>query len=185
VAAAIVRAAKELGLVLKAVDDFTLQVTLSHPNPAFVWLAAMAAGGPIRQDVVTKYADKWASSPDSLVTNGPFRVTEMVPNVHLTVVPNPHYWGAKPKLTTIKFVVVNDGAVALAKYKNGELDEIDVQPAQAAAVAGDVHLNVDLVKTPALSVFWIVFRLDQAPLSRMTPDGSAFGCGLLEKSPPL
>jgi len=154
-------------LGLKAVDDFTLQVTLSHPNPAFVWLAAMAAGGPIRQDVVTKYADKWASSPDSLVTNGPFRVTEMVPNVHLTVVPNPHYWGAKPKLTTIKFVVVNDGAVALAKYKNGELDEIDVQPAQAAAVAGDVHLNVDLVKTPALSVFWIVFRLDQAPLSNV------------------
>jgi oligopeptide transport system substrate-binding protein len=154
-------------LGLKAVDDFTLQVTLSHPNPAFVWLAAMPAGGPIRQDVVTKYADKWASSPDSLVTNGPFRVTEMVPNVHLTVVPNPLYWGAKPKLTTITFVVVNDGAVALAKYKNGELDEIDVQPAQAAAVAGDVHLSVDLVKTPALSVFWIVFRLDQAPLNNL------------------
>src|SRR5216683_570297 len=125
-------------LGLKAVDDFTLQVTLSHPNPAFVWLAAMPAGGPIRQDVVTKYADKWASSPDSLVTNGPFRVTEMVPNVHLTVVPNPHYWGTKPKLTSITFDVVNDGAVALAKYKNGELDEIDVQPAQAAAIAAAI-----------------------------------------------
>ncbi len=154
-------------LGLKAVDDFTLQVTLSHPNPAFIWLAAMPAGGPIRQDVVTKYADKWASSPDSLVTNGPFRVTEMVPNVHLTVVPNPHYWGAKPKLTTITFDVVNDGAVALAKYKNGELDEIDVQPAQAAVVAGDGHLRVDLAKTPALSVFWIVFRLDQPPLTNV------------------
>ncbi len=154
-------------LGLKAVDDFTVQVTLSHPNPAFVWLAAMPAGGPIRQDVVTKYADKWAGSPDSLVTNGPFRVTEMVPNVHLTVVPNTHYWGTKPKLTSITFDVVNDGAVALAKYKNGELDEIDVQPAQAAAVAGDAHLNVDLVKAPALSVFWIVFRLDQAPLDNV------------------
>src|SRR5713101_1215828 len=154
-------------LGLKAVDDFTVQVTLSHPNPAFVWLAAMPAGGPIRQDVVTKYADKWAGSPDSLVTNGPFRVTEMVPNVHLTVVPNPHYWGVKPKLTTITFDVVNDGAVALTKYKNGELDEIDVQPAQAAVVAGDGHLRVDLAKTPALSVFWIVFRLDQPPLTNV------------------
>src|SRR5260370_6343649 len=91
----------------------------------------------------------------------------MVPNVHLTVVPSPHYWGAKPKLTTITFVVVNDGAVALAKYKNGELDEIDVQPAQAAVVAGDVYLNVDLVKTTALSIFWMVFRLDQAPLNNL------------------
>ena len=152
---------------VKAVDDFTLQATLSHPNPAFVWIAAMPAGGPIRQDIVAKYADKWASSPDSLVTNGPFRITEMVPNVHLTVVPNPHYWGAKPKLTAITFDVVNDGAVGLAKYKNGELDAIDVQPAQAARVAADADLKLELVKTPALSVFWIVFRLDQAPVNNV------------------
>jgi oligopeptide transport system substrate-binding protein len=154
-------------LGVKATDDFTLQVTLSHPNPAFVWIAAMPAGAPIRQDVLTKYADKWATSPDSLVTNGSFRVTEMVPNVHVTVVPNPHYWGAKPKLTSITFDVVNDGAVALAKYKSRELDEIDVQPAQAAVVAADAQLKLDLVKTTALSVFWIVFRLDQAPLNNL------------------
>jgi oligopeptide transport system substrate-binding protein len=152
---------------VKALDDFTLQVTLSHPNPAFVWIAAMPAGGPIRQDIVAKYADKWASSPDSLVTNGPFRITEMVPNVHLTVVPNPHYWGAKPKLAAITFDVVNDGAVALAKYKNGELDTVDVQPAQAARVAAEAELKLELVKTPALSVFWIVFRIDQAPVNNV------------------
>jgi ABC-type oligopeptide transport system substrate-binding subunit len=91
----------------------------------------------------------------------------MVPNVHLTVVPNSHYWGAKPKLTSITFDVVNDGAVALAKYKSGELDEIAVQPAQAAVVAAAAQLKLDLVKTPALSVFWIVFRLDQAPLNNL------------------
>src|SRR5712692_11559816 len=34
-------------LGLKAVDDFTFQVTLSHPNPAFVWIATMPAGAPI------------------------------------------------------------------------------------------------------------------------------------------
>ncbi len=154
-------------LGLKAVDDFTFQVTLSHPNPAFVWIAAMPAGAPIRQDVVKKSPDKWAASPDSLVTNGPFRVTEMVPNDHLTVVPNPHYWGAKPKLTTITFVIVNDGAVGVAKYRNGELDVIDVQPAQAAGVAGDAQLKQDLLKTPALTVFWIVFRVDQAPVNNV------------------
>src|SRR5260370_53749 len=76
-------------LGLKAVDDFTLQVTLSHPNPAFVWLAAMPAGGPIRQDVVTKYAAKLASSAGSLVTHGPFRVTALVPQLQPPVVPNP------------------------------------------------------------------------------------------------
>ncbi len=152
-------------LGLKALDDLTFQVTLSRADPAFPWIAAMPAGAPIRQDVVGKNGDKWATSPETLVTNGPFKVAEMVSNDHIRVVPNPHYWGGKPVLTSIDFTVVNDGAVALTKYKNGELDEISVQPAQAAAVSGDPSLKGDLVKTPDLTVFWIVFRVTSPPLN--------------------
>jgi oligopeptide transport system substrate-binding protein len=151
-------------LGLKALDDNTFQVTLSRPDPAFIWLAAMPASAPVRQDVVKKNGDKWAASPDTLITNGPFMVSEMARNDHITAVPNPHYWGPKPILTSIKFLVVNDGAAALTKYKNGELDEIAVQPAQAANVAGDSTLNKNLIKTPDLTVFWLVFRLN-APLT--------------------
>jgi oligopeptide transport system substrate-binding protein len=150
-------------LGLKAVDDYTFQVTLTQPDPAFIWLAAMPAAAPIREDVVKKGGDRWAASPDTLITNGPFKVTEMVHDDHITVVPNPNYWGQKPTLKTISFQVVNDGAAALRKYKNGELDEISVQPAQAAAVAGDSSLKPNLVKTPDLTVFWIVFRVNVAP----------------------
>ena len=153
-------------LGLKAVDDLTFQVTLSHPDPAFVWLAAMPAGAPIRQDVITKYKDAWATSPDSLATNGPFRVTE-ISSDHLTAVPNPHYWGVKPKLKAIIFRVANDGAAALTQYMNGEVDTTDVQPAQASRVAGDNHLKQDLVRTPALTVFWLTFRITQAPLNNV------------------
>ena len=151
-------------LGLKALDDSTFQVTLSQPDPAFMWLAAMPASAPVRQDIVKKNGDKWAGSPETLITNGPFMVTEMVRNNHITAIPNPHYWGGKPTLTGIKFLVVNDGAAALTKYKNGELDDIAVQPAQATTVAGDSSLKQNLIKTPDLTVFWIVFRMN-APLT--------------------
>jgi len=153
-------------LGLKAVDDLTFQVTLSHPDPAVVWLAAMPAGAPIRQDVVAKHKDAWATSPDSLATNGPFHVTEMSTD-HLSLVPNPHYWGAKPKLKAIIFRVANDGAAALTQYTTGEVDMTDVQPAQASRVAGDSHLKQELVRTPALTVFWLTFRITQAPLNNV------------------
>jgi ABC-type oligopeptide transport system substrate-binding subunit len=128
----------------------------------------MPAAAPIRQDIVTKSGDKWATSPASLLTNGPFMVTQMVLNDHLTVVPNPHYWGPRPTLTGINFSIVNDGAAALAKYKNGELDQIDIQPAQAAEVAGDASLSRELTKTPSLTVFWLVFHVTGAPLNNAT-----------------
>jgi oligopeptide transport system substrate-binding protein len=127
----------------------------------------MPAGSPIRQDVVSKSGDKWATSPDTLITNGPFRVSEMAPNDHLRVVPNAHYWGTRPILTAIDFVIANDGAVGLAKYRSGELDEMDVQPAQASGVAGDAGLNRELIKTPALTVYWLVFRVTSAPMNNV------------------
>jgi oligopeptide transport system substrate-binding protein len=154
-------------LGLKAVDDYTFQVTLAHPDPAFIWLAAMPAGGPIRQDVVTKNGDQWAASPDTLVTNGPFKVTEMLHNERITVTPNPYYWGAKPTLTSIDFAIVNDGAVALTKYQSGALDEISVQPAQAPVVSADRGLKKDLIKTPDLTVYWITFRVSSSPLNNV------------------
>jgi len=154
-------------LGLKAVDDFTFQVQLAQPDPAFVWLAAMPAAAPVRKDIVTKSGDKWATSPDTLMTNGPYKVTEMVKGDHIIVERNPNYWAGKPSLTRIDFEVVIDGATALTNYKSGGLDEIVVQPAQAAQVAADSKLSRQLLRTPNLTVFWMVFRVDSPPLDNV------------------
>ena len=151
-------------LGLAAPDDYTFQVTLSRPDPAFVWLAAMPAAAPVRQDVVTTNGDKWSTAADTLMSNGPYRVTEMVAKDHITVTANSHYWGPKPTLTTITFEVVNDGAAALDRFRNGDLDVMDVQPAQAVAVAGDAKLSKRLVKAPELTVYWIAFHVTSARL---------------------
>jgi oligopeptide transport system substrate-binding protein len=164
-AAAIDGALATLGL--KAVDDLTFQVQLAHPDPAFLWLAAMPSGAPIRKDIVAKNGDKWSTTPETLVTNGPFRVTEMAKNDHISVERNPFYWGGKPTLTRIDFTIVNDGAVALTKYRKGQLDEISVQPPQAVSVAADSGLNRQLIKIPNLTVFWIVFRVNSPPLDNV------------------
>ena len=152
-------------LGLKALDDSTFQVTLSRPDPAFIWLAAMPAGAPIRQDIVTQYGDKWSTSPASLVSNGPFKLSKQVANQQLTVVPNPHYWGPKPTLKSIEFDIINDGAAALAKYQAGDIDVMSVQPAQAATVAGDRSLSKSVVRSPALTAYWMTFRVTSPKLS--------------------
>ena len=151
-------------LGLKAVDDLTFQVQLQQPYPAFVWLAALPASAPIRKDVVSQNGDKWATAPASFMTNGPFKVTEMVSNDHIRVERNAYYWGARPALARIDFAIVNDGATALDRYRKGELDVATVQLAQAASVAGDRTLSRQLVKTPNLTVFWIAFRTNSPPL---------------------
>jgi oligopeptide transport system substrate-binding protein len=153
-------------LGLKALDDLTFQVTLSRPDPAIVWLAALPAGAPIREDVVTKYTDaKWATAPETLVTNGPFQVSSMVHKDHITVIANPAYWGGRPTLTSIVYRIIGDGAAALAAYRSGEVDAVDVQVTQAQAVAADSPINNELVKNPVLTVWWLAFGLTTAPFA--------------------
>src|SRR5579859_1407630 len=152
-------------LGLAAVDDHTFQVTLSHPDPAFVWLAAMPSAAPVRQDVVTANGDKWSLAADTLMSNGPYKVTEIVAKDHITVGLNPLYWGPKPTITGITFEIVNDGAAALDKFKSGDLDVMDVQPAQASAVGGDAQLSKRLVKAPDLTVYWMAFHVTSPRLA--------------------
>jgi len=154
-------------LGLKAVDDNTFQVQLARPDPAFLWLAAMPAAAPIPKDVVAKSGVKWATTPETLISNGPYKVTDMLKNDHISVERNPYYWAGKPTLTRIDFEIVIDGATALARYRSGELDEIAVEPAQAPSVAADSTLSRRLVKTPNLTVFWMVYRVDSPPLDNV------------------
>ena len=127
----------------------------------------MPAGAPVRKDVITQNGDTWSTSPQTFVTNGPFRVAEIVKNDHIRVERNTNYWGPQPALTRIDFAIVNDGAAALSKYRSGELEEIALQPAQVASVTGDSTLNRQLIKTRNLTVFWIVFRVNSPPLTNV------------------
>src|SRR5947207_3461930 len=91
----------------------------------------------------------------------------MAKNDHIRVERNANYWGSKPTLTRIDFVIVRDGALALTRYKNGELDEITVQSQQAGSVATDSKLSRQLFKPPNLTVFWLVFRVNSPPLDNV------------------
>src|SRR4029077_73605 len=56
---------------------------------------------------------------------------------------------------------------ALAKYRAGQVDIIDVQPAQAGVVAGDATLSHELMKSPSLSVFGLAFHVTSPPLNNI------------------
>lgn len=158
-------------LGLKAVDDNTFQVTLEAPAGYFKWVASLWTGAPVRQDVVVKNGkdssgnDKWgavaASAPQTVVGNGLYNVSEVVPKDHVTLTANPNYAGASPKPTINKITLfeIDDETVAYAKYKSGELDMATVPLADTEAVRS----SPELLQVPELTVFWVDFNTTKAP----------------------
>ena len=129
-------------LGLAAPDDHTFKVTLQQPAGYFKWIATLWLSAPIRKDVVDKYGyDKWSSTPTNVIGNGPWKIQEEVPKDHITLVPNPNYWGDKPHLQKWTDYFIEDLNQAFSKYQTGELDVVNIPLANADLVKSGTPLS--------------------------------------------
>lgn len=114
-------AAEDVGI--KALDDSTLEVTLSAPTPFFLGMAAAYTYAPVQQATVEANGDQWTLSADTYVSNGPFKVTQINFNESYLFERNENYWGAdQVKLDSFQFVFIAESSTALTAFESGEID---------------------------------------------------------------
>lgn len=112
---------EELGV--KAIDDYTLEITLESPTGYFLDILTYPIFAPVRKDIIEKYGDEWSLSPESYIGNGAFVMTERNPDEKIVVVKNTNYWNKDNIVPEkITFVMMKDATLALAGIKDGSLD---------------------------------------------------------------
>lgn len=115
----------ELGV--KAIDDKTLEITLSHPTPWFLGLTYQKAMMPVRQDLVEKYGETFGAEQESLVSCGPFKVTSWTHNSEMVLEKNDTYWDKDTvKLETIHYSILTDENAVLNSLDNNSVDQAGV-----------------------------------------------------------
>ncbi|MFD1904844.1 ABC transporter substrate-binding protein [Paenibacillus rhizoplanae] len=70
----------------------TLEVTLKAPTPYFLGLLSFYTYYPVHKSVEGNA--KWATSKDTMITNGAFTLTEWTTGQSLQVSKNDKYWDA-------------------------------------------------------------------------------------------
>ena len=80
---------------VKAPDDRTLVVTLTHPTAYFLELTSFQTLVPVHLPTVNKYGREWIK-PGRMVSNGPYVLKEWRLNDYILVEANPHYWRPVP-----------------------------------------------------------------------------------------
>lgn len=81
---------EQLGVVAK--DERTLEVTFEKPCGYFLGLTAFATYFPIREDLIEKKKDLYASEPENMLFNGPFTLTKWIHGSSLRMERNTYYW---------------------------------------------------------------------------------------------
>lgn len=109
-------------VLVKALDDKTLEVTLEAPAAYFLELTAFYTYFPVNKNVAESNPD-WAKDPSTYVCNGPFKLVEWKHNDQVVLEKNPDYYNAdKIKLDGIDLDILEDQNTAWQKYQGGEYD---------------------------------------------------------------
>jgi dipeptide transport system substrate-binding protein len=117
------------GVKIKAVDEKTLEVTLAQPASWLIGMVSSPAFFPVNKAAVEKSA-KWAGEAATIVSNGPFTITEWKHDSELKMVKNAQYWdAANVKLDGVTYKMVNDTSTAYQLFSTGELHTTGSIPA--------------------------------------------------------
>ncbi len=115
---------EELGVA--AEDDKTLVVTLSSPCAIFDFLMTSTCFLPLNQSFVESCGEEFATSPETILCNGPFKISSYEPStMTVDLVKNDAFFDAdKVKLDGVQFQIITDSQTAALSFENGDLDVV-------------------------------------------------------------
>ncbi len=107
---------------VEALDDRTLQVTLTTPQPWFVQQVAHHSFLAVHRPTIELHGDAWTEARN-IVTNGPFKLDAWEHNASIDIVKNEEWRNADDvKLTRVNGRMITDGVTAVQAYEAGEVD---------------------------------------------------------------
>ncbi|MSQ44249.1 MAG: peptide ABC transporter substrate-binding protein [Chloroflexi bacterium] len=151
---------------VKALNDATLEFTLTDPAPWFMSVLATWCGLPSREDLVTKGGETW-TEPATYVGNGPYILTQWEHQNRMQFKANAKFHTGAPPIETIDYAMINEPAVAFAAYLNNELDGTGVQREDKARVDGDPVLSKEFHQFAGSCTFYIGFNNAKKPFDNM------------------
>ncbi len=149
-------------LKVEAKDATTFVVTLSYPCAYFDKLAAFATLSPVNKNTIEANKDAWATSPETYICNGPFKITEWVPGSYILFSKNENYRDKdRVKLDGIKCLLIEDATAAYNAYQSGTALMIkDVPTGEIKKLREDN--NPEFYIDPIMGTYYISLN-DQLP----------------------
>lgn len=145
----------QLGVVAK--DPHTLEVTFEKPCGYFLGLTSFATYLPLREDLISSKKDKYASAPENMLFNGPFKLTQWVHGASLRMEKNDKYWNqAKVQLEVIDvpYITPDDNA----RFNLFKTQKIDILSLNKENLANAQRENFKLKKFADGTLFYMSFN---------------------------
>jgi peptide/nickel transport system substrate-binding protein len=133
-------------------DDYTVVFHLKEPFATLLWNLSDGAIG------IVPYGsgDEISRKP---VGSGPFRFVRAEQDQEVVIARNDEYWGQKPKLRTVRFIVVPDTTTRALELRKGSADvAINAFPADLVLTL-EHDSNLAVLRAPGTVLAYMAFNL--------------------------
>lgn len=114
----------ELGV--KAVDDYTLEITLERPTPYFTSMLAFQTFYPQPVEASEQYGDDFATGAEYTWYNGAYYPSSYDKEYEIVMDQNPSYHGEAGDVEQVIMKVQEDAETAYNMYNSGELSMVKI-----------------------------------------------------------
>ena len=153
----------EIGV--RAVDDFTVEFTLTQPASFFPGIASMWINWAQPQWLIESAGDTWIEA-ENLQSYGPYVLGNWTHDVSMTLVANPFWPGTpevpKPSIKYIHFTMLDD-TPSFANYEAGLSDVSVVPVSEMDRIKADPVLSKELVTAPEYCTYYYGFNVTKPP----------------------
>lgn len=151
---------EELGV--SAPDDFTIVIELEKPTPFFLAALATNALTIVPRQAIEAHGLGWAR-PGNIVVNGPYTLSEWLPNTQMTLTKNPLFWDAdEVAIDEVRYYPTDDAGTGLKRYRADELDIIlSFPPEQVELLQKEYADQINV--SPNLGLFYWAINTSREP----------------------
>ncbi len=149
---------------VRAVNPTTLEVTLEQPTAYFLYLTTFYTLYPVPKEAIERHGADW-TKPGKIVSNGPFRLTEWVPQQTLVLEKNPTYWDVKSvALDRVVFDPTTDVNTVVKQFQAGETDWVTSSSNLPAALVEIWKSRPEYYAEPYLGTYYFRMNVTKPPL---------------------
>ncbi len=154
---------------VKALDDLTLQVTLSAPTPYFIQLMDHYSTFAVHRATIEKFGEatdrftRW-TRVENMVNNGPFNLKEWKLNRRISVEKSDTYWDRdKVKLNGVVFYPTENVVSEERMFRVGQLHYTGTVPLEKIPVYEQME-DTPYIQAPYLGTYYFLLNTNRPPL---------------------
>lgn len=140
---------------VKALDDYTVEISLEKPLDYFISLLTLTSFGVVEKSAVEQFGEYYGTEAEKTMSSGPFKIESWKHDSMVVLAKNENYWDAKNvTLNRIEINIVKDSNTLIGMYKTGQLDYMDV----GADYLNEFKNTPEFKSLPTASVSFIEFN---------------------------